>query len=57
MLGTGKGSSSQAMDGGVSTCEEVGRKKKSRTFREVGIKKPGLGEGPNPGLEDERKRI
>jgi hypothetical protein len=55
MLGTGKGSSSQAMDGGVSTFKEVGIKKKSRTFKEVGvIKKPGLGEGPNPGLEDER---
>jgi hypothetical protein len=33
----------------------VGITKKSRTFKEVGvIKKPGLGEGPNPGLEDER---
>jgi len=45
MLGTGKGSSSQAMDGGVSTCKEVGRKKKSRTFREVGIKKSRVRRG------------
>jgi hypothetical protein len=33
----------------------VGITKKGGTFKEVGvIKKPGLGEGPNPGLEDER---
>jgi hypothetical protein len=36
--------------GGVSTFKEVGITKKSRTFREVGIKKSRVRiGGPNPG--------
>jgi hypothetical protein len=43
MLGIGKGPSSQAVDGGVSTCKEVGITKESRTCKEVGVikKNPG----------------
>jgi hypothetical protein len=55
-LGLGRVPVPKLWIGGSSTFKEVGRKKKSGAFKEVGITKKTRVRtgGPNPSLEDER---